>query len=37
MLRGFTKFMMRRNMMVMAVGIIIGATFGKIVASCSPI
>ncbi len=31
MLRGFTKFMMRRNMMVMAVGIIIGATFGKIV------
>lgn len=31
MLRGFTKFMMRRNMMVMAVGIIIGANFGKIV------
>ena len=33
MLKEFTKFMMRGNVMDMAVGIIIGAAFGKIVSS----
>ena len=33
MLKRFTKLMMRRNMMGMAAGILIGATFGKIVSS----
>lgn len=33
MLKEFTKFMMRGNVMDMAVGIIIGAAFGKIVNS----
>jgi large conductance mechanosensitive channel len=33
MLKEFTKFMMRGNVLDMAVGIIIGAAFGKIVSS----
>ncbi|MCL5259223.1 MAG: large conductance mechanosensitive channel protein MscL, partial [Nitrospirae bacterium] len=33
MLKEFTKFMMRGNVLDMAVGIIIGAAFGKIVNS----
>ena len=37
MLREFREFAMRGNVMDMAVGIIIGAAFGKIVESGEPI